>query len=87
MRLRSESATATRFQKAVGSDRMSLGLRLGQNCVRSAFEMEQFLNEGTAIIGGQTKHFWTDQPVGNDLVEFFGDDMCTQVRTAFRIQL
>jgi hypothetical protein len=41
---------------------MFLGLRIGQNSVRGAFEMEQFLNKGTVVIGGEVKHFWNGMP-------------------------
>jgi hypothetical protein len=57
------------------SNRMFLGLRIGENSVRNAFEMRHFLKEGTIIVGDQAKHFWKDKPTAQDLVAFFGDDL------------
>lgn len=75
------------------SNRMFLGLRIGQNGVRGAFEMEQFLNEGTIMIGGEVKRLWKGRPTGQDLAEFFDDNLSvskywaamTEFREEYRI--
>jgi hypothetical protein len=57
------------------SNRMFLGLKMGENTVRSVFEMKQFLEEGTITVADEVKQFWKDKPTSVDLCQFFDGEL------------
>jgi hypothetical protein len=57
-------------------NRMFIGCRLRGHAVRSSFELEHFIDEGTISIGEESRCFWAgDSLTGEDLRRFFEEDL------------
>ena len=59
----------------VMANRMFMGYRLGNNAVRGSFELANFVETGTHVMGDETRCFWAaPTPCGEDLRAFIEED-------------